>query len=664
MKKYRYINIAFISLLLILTLSFNAAAQNNFFKNEDEHNNLRFGNEYIVIVVNQNKNSQGRFAVETTGGAPARENDDNKPLIYGRPNPWTSYTSLWINDQKYVFGGSTERRAGKNARYGEVIQEPTVEGNRIVTKTRFNNIVVEQILTIVKSSTTGLADSAQIQYRVINEGEESEKVGLRIMLDTMLGENDGAPFRLGEATISQDKLYYDKQLDDFWQAFDSVSNPQVTSQGSFIGADVSTPDRVYFSDWGSLADGVWDFDFNPGQEFIRKGEYEIDSAIAMYWVPEIIEPGDSKTYITKYGLGGITIVPGILSLGVTSPAEVTLDNNNQSFPVVAYLENTSEINARNVSLKIELPNNFKADEVSRNLGDMEPGDISQTTWNISVDNINNLPEKMTYRVIVGADNTDSNEVERRVRFLGPPELNASITLMEDVQSVDGRLEPNPFRIQAEINNSGETSLYGVEAELILPPGLVTASQEKSKKHLGMLRDGENININWAIEALRVDGTLPFALKVTGINNYQKTIVEEISLPELKPLILLKETMGQQDKDYYAVDILAANISEVENLSFELNYNSNNLLLTHISRGDFFVRDNNLLPFNRPDKSEPGKVIFDQEFPFNKANGVIATLHFKLKNENPGSISINNLEAVTGTGEQFQIEQRNIIEEEN
>jgi hypothetical protein len=36
----------------------------------------------------------------------------------------------------------------------------------------------------------------------------------------------------------------------------------------------------------------------------------------------------------------------------------------------------------------------------------------------------------------------------------------------------------------------------------------------------------------------------------------------------------------------------------------------------------------------------------------------------LKNENPGSISINNLEAVTGTGEQFQIEQRNIIEEEN
>lgn len=657
-------SIILITLLLIISLSFNTAAQNNFFQNEDQYKNLRFGNEYIVIVVNQNQNSQGRFAVETTGGAPARENDDNKPLIYGRPNPWTSYTSLWINSQKYVFGGSTERRAGDEAKYGEVIQEPTIKNNQIITKTRFDNVIVEQILSIVKSSTTGLADSAQIKYRVINEGDKEEKVGLRIMLDTMLGENDGAPFRLGENTISTDKLYYDKQLDDFWQAFDSISNPQVTSQGSFRGPDVSTPDKVYFSDWGSLADGVWDFDYNPGQEFIRKGEYEIDSAIAMYWVPEIIEAGESKTYITKYGLGGITIVPGILSLGVTSAAEVTLDENNKSFPVVAYLENTSEINARNVSLEIKLPDDFTAENSTRNLGDMAAKEISQTTWNVRAANRNNVPETMTYRVVVGADNTDSNEVERRVKFLGPPELNANINLMENVQSVDGRLEPNPFRIQAEINNSGETSLYGVQTELILPPGLIVASSEKSKKHLGMLKDGEKININWAIEALRVDGTLPFALKVTGINNYQKTIVEEINLPELNPLILLKATEGQRDENYYAVDIIAANIAEAEKIAFEINYNKDNLLLTHISRGDFFVGNNNLLPFNRPNKSEAGKIIFNQEFPFDKANGVIATIHFKLKKDNPGSISINNLEAVNGAGHSFDIEQRNITEGEN
>ncbi|MGM0415113.1 MAG: hypothetical protein ACQEQP_08055 [Bacillota bacterium] len=662
MVKNRYIFILIMLLLFIFT--FNSAAQDDFFENVDENNNLRYGNDYIVIVVNQNDNAQGRFAVETTGGDPSRENDDDKPLIYGRPNPWTSYTSLWIDDERYVFGGETQRRAGENANYGEITQEPTVKDGKIITETKFDNVIVEQILSIVKSSTTGLSDSAQIEYRITNEGDEDKKIGLRIMLDTMLGENDGAPFRLGEDTISEDELYYDKQLDDFWQAFDRVSDPQVTSQGSFIGPDVTTPDRVYFSDWGSLADGVWDFDFNPGQDFMRKGEYEIDSAMAMYWVPETIETGETETYITKYGLGGITTVPGILSLGVTSPAETTLNEDNDTFPVVAYLENTSEIDADKVTAEIDLPDDFEVEEADREIGDMEPGDISQITWNVRAKDLNDLPEEMTYRVTADADNTDSNEVERKVEFIGPPELDADITLMEDVESVDGKLEPNPFRVQAEINNSGESSLYGVEAELILPPGLVTASSEKAKKNLGNLKDGEKLNINWAIEALRVDGSLPFALKVTGLNDYQKTIVEEIDLPELKPLILLKENKGQRDEDYLAVDILAANIAEAENISFELNYNSENLLLTHVSRGDFFVGDNNLLPFNKPDKSEDNKIIFDQEFPFNRANGVIATVHFKIRGDKTGSISLDNLEAVNGEGDSFQIEIRNILEEEN
>ncbi|MFW6001125.1 MAG: hypothetical protein ACOCQE_02030 [Halanaerobium sp.] len=663
MFKYRNILLVVIIILLIFTL--NTAAEDDFFQDEDENNNLRFGNDYIVMVVNQNQNAQGRFAVETTGGAPARENDDNKPLIYGRPTPWTSYTTIWIDDEKYVFGGETQRRAGKDAKYGEVIQEPKIEDDQIITKTKFDNIIVEQILSIVKSSTTGLADTAQIQYRVINDGEEDQKVGMRIMLDTMLGENDGAPFRLGEDTIDSDKLYYDKELDNFWQSFDSVSEPTVTSQGTFIGPDVSTPDRVYFSDWGSMADGVWDFDFNPDEEFVRKGEYETDSAMAMYWVPEVIEAGDSKTYISKYGLGGITVVPGILSLGVTSPAEFIFDNNNQSFPVVAYLENTSDIEAENVEIELDLPDEFNAEEKSRSLGDMESGGISQITWNVKPDDIDDLEDEMTYRVVVDADNTDSNEVERRVEFIGPPVLDADITLMEDVQVVDGVLDPNPFKVQAKLSNSGESSLYGVKAELILPPGLEAASSEKLSKHLGKLDSGEDINVNWTIEALRVDGTMPFAVKVSGINDYEKTIVEEIELPKLEPLIYLRETPGRENEDYLSVDIAAANIGEAENIEFDFKYDSDKLLLTHVSRGDFFIGSNdNLLPFNRPERSDNNTLSFAQELPFSRGSGTLATVHFKKKESEPGDIYLEDLEILDSEDEEIEIEIRNLFKEEN
>jgi hypothetical protein len=385
--------------------------------------------------------------------------------------------------------------------------------------------------------------------------------------------------------------------------------------------------------------------------------------MAMYWVPEIIEAGDSKTYISKYGLGGITIVPGLLSLGVTSPAEVIFDNNNQSFPVVAYLENTSDIEARNVEIRLELPSGFRANESIRNLGDMESGGISQITWNVRPENIDDLPDEMTYRVVVDADNTDSNEVERMVKFVGPPVLDANITLMENVEVINGQLEPNPFRVQARLSNSGESSLYGVKAELILPPGLLPASSEKLSKHLGMLDSKENINVNWAIEALRVDGTMPFAVKVSGINDYEKTIVEEIELPRLEPLIYLRKTPGREDEDYLSVDIVAANIGEAETLKFDFNYNSEKLLLTHVSRGDLFVGDNNLLPFNRPTRSEDGTLSFAQELPFNRGNGTIATVHFKKKESDAGQIYLDDLSLLNSMGEEIEISLRNILKEE-
>ncbi|MFW5809944.1 MAG: hypothetical protein ACOCWN_05685, partial [Halanaerobium sp.] len=82
------------------------------------------------------------------------------------------------------------------------------------------------------------------------------------------------------------------------------------------------------------------------------------------------------------------------------------------------------------------------------------------------------------------------------------------------------------------------------------------------------------------------------------------------------------------------------------------------------RGNFFVGENNMLPFNRPDRSETEKIVFDQEVPFDRANGVLATVHFKLKEENPGDITIDNLEAEDESGDLLELELRNIIEEGN
>ena len=627
MNKKAYLILFFI---LILSMS-NSVAAADLFTETDQNNNLRLGNDYIVIVVNKDENAQGRFAIETTGGAPFQDSDDNKPLVYGRPKPWTSYTTIWLNGDYYVFGGETGRRAGAAGKYGKVVQEPYVNNGSIITSTNIKDtLLVEQFLTIVKSSTTGLYDSVQIKYRVENIDNKPHKIGLRIMLDTMLGENDGAPFRIGNDAVTTDTIYYEKQLPQFWQAFDSISNPSVTSQGTFTGPGVTPPDQVKLADWGSMADGVWDFDFNPGEIFLRKGEYEIDSAIALYWVPEYLEPGESRSYITNYGLGGITVVPGLLSLGITSPAEVLMDSPDKSIPVIAYVENTSEIKAKNVRISIDLPSSLRTENITHNLGDLEPGEIAQIVWNVYPGT--DIPASTSYTVKVEADNTDSNQVIREIKFIGPPDLISYLQVKEDIRVVKGRLTPNPFTIEAVLKNVGGSPLYDTAIELLLPPGLVLAAMEKGVKYPGDIQAGEEVPVRWRVEALNIEGQLPLAVNIKALHGFQEIqTYENLVLPELKPVLYfeLQKTGGLQAGDYINIDIRGENLEEIDLMDLYIKYKPDALEAVHVSRGTIFLKDGKYLPWTRPDFSREGLIRINQLVPLEASSGTIGTIHFKV-----------------------------------
>lgn len=649
--------------LIILFISSTLTNGEELFSEIDHNNNLKLGNDYVVIVVNRDKNAQGRFAIETTGGAPFQDNDNNKPLIYGRPKPWTSYTTIWLDGEHYIFGGETGRRAGAGGNYGNVVKKPHIDDGFIKTVTEFDGkLLVEQSLQIVKSSTTGLYDSVQIKYRVENINQKDQKIGLRMVLDTMLGENDGAPFRIADEAVTTDKIYYKKELPQFWQAFDSISNPTVTSQGNFLGAGVTPPDQVKFADWGSMADGVWDFDFNPGEEFIRKGEYEIDSAVAMYWVPEFLKPGESRSYITNYGLGGITIVPGLLSLGITSPAEVILDAPDKNIPIVAYVENTSEITAENVRINIELPNTLEVEDNSKNLGDLMSGEIAQVIWNV-VPSGANIPVNTGYAVTVEADNTDSNQVIRDINFIGPPNLEMSIEIKEELSVINGRLTPNPFTIEAELYNKGDSPLYDTSIELLLPPGLMLAPKEKVRKYLDDIKDGEKIKIRWRVRALNLEGQLPLAVNIKALHGYQDIkIYEELYLPKLEPFLYfqIQEKEELTEGDYINIDIYSENIDGLELIDLFINYDPEGLESVYVSRGSIFLKDDKYLPWTRPDLSNRGIIQINQLVPTEVRSGTIATMHFKVLNPNKIKLEWDDSSNFIGNRDSFNIILKNLI----
>ncbi len=577
-------------------------------------------NEYIRIVVNDSGPNAGRFSVRTTGGDPQRDTDHNKHLIYGGDNPWTSYTTVRIGNKNWVFGGETDRRAGRAGEYGRVIQEPTVVDNTIQSAWQLGPVEVWQILHFARSSTTGLMDTARIEYQVKNTDEVSHMVGLRLMLDTMLGSNDGAPFRAMEREIFTDTVFYSYEMPEFWQAFDSISNPQVISQGTLKGPDITVPDRVYFTNWGSLADDLWEFDFEPYRDFKRKGEFELDSAIALFWNQKALAPGESRSYVSYYGLGGVTITSGDLILGVTAQYQITADAEGfQTFPVIAYIENDGSGKAMDVQAEIKLPPGLKlvgsAEDAIKALGNLEVGETIQTGWQLLADS--RIAGSLTYEVIVSATNSEPSKVTRDVSIvspakLSPPGLEGPVAL----GIKDEKYHPPFFEVKGTIKNEGGATAYGVVTELTHPIGLRLGPGQRARKFLWPIEPGEEAEFTWLLvptgEILESEIAemlqLYYSLEVK-FQSDSAARANSIYLPELKPKIWLKGPEKEPVKvgDIFSVEVWATNIKEFVAAELDLTFDPDlleiELDILDISIGTLFVDDSvrppQLFPWQMP-----------------------------------------------------------------
>ncbi len=647
----------FFILITVFLFSFGAAGS-ELQETIDDHGNLRLLNEYIAIVVNTEDNARSRFAVETTGGDPGREEDENMPLIYGRPIPWTSYTTFRIDGENYVFGGETDRRAGGGASYGEELREPEVQDGTIVSEYELNELQIEQNLEIVQSITTGLYDTARIEYIVTNTGDEPKETGTRIMLDTMLGEVDGSPFRVEEEAITTDTRMTRDELPNFYQSFDKLTDPQITSQGGFIGENIHTPDRVYMSNWGSLADGPWDFNFEPGREFLREGEFETDSAIALYWDPDTIEPGETVTYATTYGLGGISMVPGMLSLGISAPTEFSFSPTTPELPVVAYIENTTEITAENVTVSIDLPDYLEAEEPAREIGNLEAGEVAQINYYARA-LTEDLPGRTTFEISAEADNTDTNIADRQIDLIAPAQLETDLSLVEELSFEDGRLSPLPFQMRLEIENVGERPFEDFESELIIPPGIDLASYERAEKMSSRIGPGESINIDWRLIPHDVEGTFPFAVQISGRGGYSETKRESIEIPPTSPSIYYEVKRSSSESNILTVDVKAANLDDsIERVEFKFGYNEE--ILNHVfsSRGTYFVRDERLMAWNGPQEITDETISFEEQLPDGLNQGGLARMRFKI--EVDGTEEMEELENLV---DEFEILEASIFDED-
>lgn len=615
---------------------------------------LSVENQYIKVFLNNSNDAAGRFAVDVTGGDAGRTDDDGKPLIYGHPKPWTSYTTIRVNGENFVFGKATAKRSGAGLPGGEVIVPPKVDNNRIIMQCKYGAVTAEQILDITSSPTTGAKDTARIKYVIRNTGNVPAEVGLRAVLDTMVGSNDGAPFRLGSQEITYEHSANAGEYPDFWQAFDSLEHPSVIAQGTLKGGDVTPPDQFIIADWGKMADHAWDLPIQPGNPFIRQGEDELDSAVALFWFPRKIDPGKEFSIVIYYGLGGVTFAPGNTFLGISAPAEVQYSGeNSRSYTIVLYMEHHGEANAKNVKVHLDLPAGLE--EISGKpdieIPELSPGVTKQFSWEIRATGL--YSGDTSFRIQVTGDGLEANEVNRRIKILQPPLLAA--TLLIPVLKVEtNQWVPNPMTVSLELKNIDELAAKDLHAELICTEGVKLAGGEHPERIIADLDAGQKNTVSWKIEPIRGVKNGTFKIRLNGSNILPLEIPGKVTIPPLPFALNFSVPDNLRLGQVFSAELIAYNLFSAQEFTIDVRYNPSQLKLVYLSRGTLLVENGQLALWSEGTLDSRAGWIRDitgkRSQPFNGETTTVFRLNFMVVGTGEGEIDLPKVNVINSEGE--------------
>lgn len=273
----------------------------------EEQSTKSISNDYIEFSVNEDT---GFFSIATLEGHPQKKADNNMDLLYDGSSVETSFTTVRIDGDDYIFGQDyglfdiTSSRA-----------ESTVDAvnNTITTVWNIKDITITQIAELSRTENTLHTGNVFLKYVVENTSNKTHNIGIRVMLDNSLGEID-APVTLVQkevAPISKETEFISNGRDPGANIRYIDSYEQPTKEAYITLSDkeaVATPDKIVVGHWYNIASTKWDYtpdkDFSFDTGFNSYGT--ADTATALYWEETEYEPGYKSGASVTYGVGEFT----------------------------------------------------------------------------------------------------------------------------------------------------------------------------------------------------------------------------------------------------------------------------------------------------------------------------------------------------------------------
>ncbi|MFM9964539.1 MAG: hypothetical protein ACKV2Q_25330 [Planctomycetaceae bacterium] len=403
----------------------------------------------------------GRFGIVTTSGNPDDDSDDGKRLTFSVKGD-TNNTRLWVDGATPLV--LTDQSGGEDSlRFAAEQRRESVANYR--------DIQVSQVVELTAGDISRRMDTVRVVYRLKNTGSADHSVGLRVMLDTLIGNNDGVPFIVPgvEGIVTEATTFRGEQVPDFVRALErpNLSSPGVIVDIGLRARDAERPSEVILAHWPG-GEAEWNYERAP----LRR-----DSAAGLYYEPRPLKPDEQRTVGFTYGLGTISSTKtrnAKLSLTVGGPFR-----SGGQFWVVALVQNAKA----GQTVKLTLPEGMKLTDKHTSEQAVTAGvDVTQLSWLVMIDRslIGNAELKATLE-------PDAAE-ERQSLTIQPRDARLTLIAKGPVQS------GKPFWVVALVQNprAGQT------AELQLPAGLTLDPKHTASKPVPT--NADYAQISWLVRA--------------------------------------------------------------------------------------------------------------------------------------------------------------------
>ena len=254
-------------------------------------------NGYIKVTVSE---KTGGFGIRTVEGDKVNKSDNDKYLVFEYDEDNTSFTSFQVTrdgqTKEYIFGGKYPGSSGVSV---------SKTDSEITAAWSVDGLTFKQIITLENSGSTEHG-AVLISYAAENSGAPAA-VKSRILMDTALGYQDYAYYRVGKTDHEREIALGEDGYDKSFYAMNNPFNPTIVAYtiNAAVNNQECKPYKTIFAHWNNLASTVFDYTPDPDMTFTNFSNVKYltsDSAYALYFDLGQIAEGQTASAATNYGV--------------------------------------------------------------------------------------------------------------------------------------------------------------------------------------------------------------------------------------------------------------------------------------------------------------------------------------------------------------------------